>query len=80
MYSIGEIVDRLIIENIKLFNIRERLNKLEPSQEEEAVKLNEQMTTLNRNRNKLIELLDDKIDRVCSGEEKNVILEKVRTV
>lgn len=79
MYSIGEIIDKLIIENIKLFNIRQKLNTFQDN-DEEIIELNRQMTVLNNNRNTLISILDLKIDSVVSGKEKNVILEKVRTI
>lgn len=78
MYSIGELIDKLVVENLKLYFIREQLNK--SIDHEEIAIFNEKMSALNSNRNKLIELIDEKIDKVVSGSEKNVILTKVRTI
>ena len=49
MYSIGDMVDKLVIENIKIFSIRENLHN-ENLSDEEYVKLNNKMMVLNENR------------------------------
>lgn len=77
MLSIGDLVDKLVIENIKIFNIREKLHN-NPSDEEE-VKLNEIMMKLVSNRDIISNALDNKVTRVVSKEEKNVILQKIKT-
>ena len=80
MYSIGDIIDKLVIENIKIFKIREQLHEMEEDKnDEEYVDLYNKMNTLNQNRSILMNLLDDKVERVVSGEEKNILLKFVRT-
>jgi len=78
MYSIGDLIDKLIIENIKIFSIRENLHS-EDLSDEEYVELNNKMITLNENRGTIANLLDEKVDRVTSGEEKNTILKRIKT-
>lgn len=78
MLSIGDIIDKLVIENIKIFTIRDRLHS-EGLTDEEHVKLFNRMNGINKNRALLMSALDDKIDRVLSGEEKNVVLRMFRT-
>jgi hypothetical protein len=75
MLSIAEIVDKLVIENIKLFTIREKLSSSPP----DADVLNEQMMALNSNRSILVAELDRKIEAVLNGDEPNRILKRVRT-
>jgi len=77
MLSIGELVDKLIIENIKIYNIRENLHN-NKHDDEEYVNLNNNMNILNKNRNILITLLDDKIDNVINKKEKNIILQNFK--
>ena len=78
MYSIGDLIDKLVIENIKLFSIREKLHK-ENLSDEEYVDLNDKMMTLNINRGIISKLLNEKVDRVVRGEEKNSILKSIKT-
>ena len=76
LLSVGEIIDKLIIENIKIFNLREQLNK--STDESEIIQLNEKMLTLNENRSILIVALDNKLNHVIAG-GKNGILKRIRT-
>jgi len=77
MLSIGDLIDKLVIENIKIFNVRERLHgKLT---DEEKVHLNNMMITLNENRGIIANALDEKVSNVISGKEKNVVLKKIKT-
>lgn len=78
MYSIGDLVDKLVIENIKIFNIRQRLREKDLS-DEEYVELNNKMIALNENRSVLSDLLDTKVERVVTGQEKNVLVKNVKT-
>ena len=78
MYSIGDLVDKLVIENIKIFNIRQKLREHDLS-DEEYVELNNKMMALNENRSVLSDLLDTKVERVVTGQEKNVLVKNVKT-
>jgi hypothetical protein len=78
MYSIGDLIDKLVIENIKIFNLREKIHESDLS-DEIAVNLNNKMIVLNENRGTLSDLLDDKVERVVSKKEKNIILKKLKT-
>ena len=78
MYSIGDLVDKLVIENIKIFNIRQKLHDKELN-DQEYVELNNKMIALNENRSIVAGLLDTKIEKVVSGEEKNVLLKNIKT-
>jgi hypothetical protein len=77
MYSIGELIDRLVIENIKIFFMRQKIK--ENLSDEEHVKLFNKMNALNKNRATITNLLDEKIDKVVSKKEKNRILEIIKT-
>jgi hypothetical protein len=78
MNSIGDLIDKLVIENIKIFTVREKLHNKDIS-EEEYVKLTNNMITLNENRGIISNYLDEKIDKVVSGQEKNLVLKKIKT-
>ena len=78
MYSIGDLVDKLVIENIKIFNIRQKLHDKDLN-DQEYVELNNKMIALNENRSIVAGLLDEKIEKVISGEEKNVLLKNIKT-
>ena len=78
MYSIGDLIDKLVIENIKIFSIRDKLHEGELS-DKEYVEMNNKMMLLNENRSVVSSLLDQKIERVVSGEEKNCIFKNIKT-
>jgi hypothetical protein len=80
LFSIGDIIDRIIIENIKIFTIREKLhnNNIKKSDKEYVILFNK-MSDITKNRNILVTFLDKKIDGVLSGNEKNVIFQMVKT-
>ena len=78
MYSIGDLVDKLVIENLKIFTVRDQLHSEELS-DKEYVELNNKMNILNQNRSTLANLLDDKVEKVVSKKEKNVLLKIVKT-
>lgn len=78
MISIGEMIDRLTIENIKIFKIREELHNLDDN-EAKYTELFNKMNMLNENRSIISNHLDEKIDNVVSGKEKNSLLKNVKT-
>ena len=78
MYSIGDIIDKLVIENIKIFSIREKLHS-ETLSNEEYVLLNNKMMILNENRGTIASLLDEKVENVISRKEPNRILKTIKT-
>jgi len=78
MYSIGDMIDKLVIENIKIFSIREKLHS-DTLSDEEYVQLNNKMMILNENRGTISSLLDEKVENVVSGKEPNRILKAVKT-
>jgi hypothetical protein len=78
MLSIGDFVDKLCIESIKIFNIREKIH--DPNTpDEEKISLTETMITLNENRGIIMNYLDDKINNVVNNGEPNVVLKKIKT-
>lgn len=79
LHSIGELVDRLVIENIKIFNVRQQLHAADLSDDNYNALYNKMMV-LNNNRNLIGATLDDKIGNVVKGKEKNVVLKTVRTI
>ena len=78
MLSIGDLIDKLVIENIKIFTLREKLHS-DDLTDEEFTKLNNKMMVLNENRGTIADYLDEKVNSVVSGKEKNVILKKIKT-
>jgi len=78
LYSIGDLVDKLSVENLKIFRVREQLHSKDLS-DEEYVELNNKMNILNQNRSTLSNLLDDKVEKVISKKEKNSVLKMVKT-
>tara|TARA_Y100000310_G_scaffold316153_1_gene367560 strand:- start:1552 stop:1806 length:255 start_codon:yes stop_codon:yes gene_type:complete len=78
MLSIAELIDKLIIENQKIFFTRQKLHS-EDLTDEEYVENNNIMNSLNKNRATLCNLLDEKVDKVIAGKEKNSILKVIKT-
>ena len=78
MYSIAELIDKLVIENMKIFSIRERLHSKTLS-DEEYVALNNKMMTLNENRGIISTFLDEKIEKVIQKKEINRVLKTIKT-
>jgi thermostable 8-oxoguanine DNA glycosylase len=77
--SIGELIDKLIIENVKIANIREKLNRTpEHLVDQEYVELENKMQVLNENRGIIIGFLDQKIEAVKRGEP-NKHLKHIKT-
>jgi hypothetical protein len=78
MLSIGDMVDKLCIESIKIFNIREKIHD-QKTTDEEKITLTETMIALNENRGIIMNYLDDKINNVINNGEPNVVLKKIKT-
>ena len=70
-------IDKLVIENIKIFTLRDKIH--DSSDEEEIVKLTEKMMVCNENRGIIANYLDDKVNNVVDGREANVVLKKIKT-
>jgi len=77
LLSIGELLDKLIIENIKIFNLRDQLHKAENN--EDVGLLNEKMMSLVSNRSAIIAFLDQKIENVANKNDINRHLKTIKT-
>lgn len=77
MLSIGDMIDKLVIENIKIFTLRDKIH--DSTDEVEIVKLTEKMMVCNENRGIIANYLDDKVNNVVDGKEANVVLKKIKT-
>ena len=78
MLSIGDLIDKLIIENVKIFTLREKLHT-EKLTDRQHAELYDKIMILNENRGIICNHLDEKVNNVISGKEKNVVLRKIRT-
>ena len=78
MYSIGDIVDKLIIENIKIYELRNKIHSKGIS-DEDYVEFSNKMNTLNKNRSVIMTFLDQKISGVVNLGESNSVLNIVKT-
>jgi hypothetical protein len=67
MYSIGELIDKLVIENIKIFKLRETLHQKDIN-DKEFVDNGIKMNIINENRGIIINFLNKKIEDVANGE------------
>ena len=67
MYSIGELIDKLVIENIKIFKLRETLHQKDIN-DKEFVDNGIKMNAINENRGVIINFLNKKIEDVANGE------------
>ncbi len=57
-YTIGEIIDRLAITNLKMWHLEEQMNDPNVSLDEKG-KISEQIVKLNELRNKCIKAIDE---------------------
>ena len=78
MYSIAELVDKLIIENIKIFRLRESLHN-EKLNDEDFVLNKNKMNVINENRGVIINFLNKKIENVIDKTDKNSYFNDVKT-
>ena len=78
MLSVAELIDKLIIENIKIFRLRESLHEKNIG-DEEYVMSDNKMNLLNENRSIIMGFLDEKIHAVVVNTERNRYLRDVKT-
>jgi hypothetical protein len=78
MLSIGELIEKVVIENIKIFNLRQVLHDKKLTKQE-YVDINDKMMTLNDNKSVITKELDRKLDAVIGKKEKNRILKTIKT-
>jgi hypothetical protein len=78
LYSIAELIDKLIIENIKIFSSREKIHTNTISDEEYVANENK-MNILNENRGIIIRFLDEKLRSVIEGKEENTHVRNIKT-
>jgi len=79
MLSAGEIIDKLIIENIKIAMLKEQINTKSIKKDDlEYVRVYEKMMDLNTNRAIIAKELDSKLERIFKG-EKNSVLKVIKT-
>jgi len=74
LLSVGEIIERIVIENIKIAILKQRIAEGENDPE-----LYRKMMAMNSNRGVLVAELDRKIEAVLNGTEKNRMLSVVKT-
>jgi hypothetical protein len=78
MYSIAELVDKLIIENIKIFRLRESLHT-DKNTDEDFVLNENKMNIINQNRGTIIKFLNEKIEDVIDKQDQNSYFKDVKT-
>lgn len=78
LYSIAELIDKLIIENIKIFSSREKIHT-NTINDEEYVANENKMNILNENRGIIIRFLDEKLRNVIEGKEENTHVRNIKT-
>jgi hypothetical protein len=78
LYSIAELIDKLIIENIKIFTSREKIHDKSVTDDEYVANENK-MNILNENRGIIIKFLDEKIKNVIERKEENTHVRNVKT-
>lgn len=76
MLSVAELIDKLVIEIMKGHYLRQRYHEAEG---EEKAALYGQLMIANSNRSVISEELDRKLERVLKGEERNVIIKRLKT-
>jgi hypothetical protein len=78
MLSIADLIDKLVIENIKIFHLRENLHHND-TDDEAYVEAENKMNLLNENRGIIMDFLDDKVHSVVVDNERNSYLKNVKT-
>jgi hypothetical protein len=78
MLSIADLIDKLVIENIKIFHLRENLHHND-TDDEAYVEAENKMNLLNENRGIIMDFLDDKLHSVVVDNERNSYLKNVKT-
>ena len=85
--SIGELIDKLVIENIKAYNVRQELSEVIAGQKfyekvSRGMKIRElysKLMTYNTNRNILIKTIDEKTAEILDGKP-NKVMKTVRSI
>ena len=78
MLSIADLIEKLIIENIKIFHLREKLH--DKNTDDESYVLSEnKMNLLNENRGIIMDFLNEKVHNVVVNNEQNSFLRNVKT-
>lgn len=77
LYSIGEMIDKLVIENIKIYQMREKMHTAKVD-DNEFTDLSVKIITSNQNRSTIIKFLNAKIEDVLNGEP-NSFINDIRT-
>ena len=75
--SVADLIDKLVIENIKIFRLRDKLHNDDLSIEE-RVEADNNMNVVNQNRGAIQKCLDEKLIAVKHGEP-NRIMKDVKT-
>ena len=75
--SIGELIDRLVIENVKIFDLRDKMGASEG--DTDKWRLYRKMMLCNENRALIADELDKKVARVVDGREQNIFIKRIRT-
>ena len=78
MLSIAALIDKLVIENIKIFHLRENLHD-KNTDDESYVEAENKMNLLNENRGIIMDFLDEKVHGVVVDNERNSYLRNVKT-
>ena len=78
MLSIADLIDKLVIENIKIFHLRENLHHND-TDDEAYVEAENKMNLLNEHRGIIMDFLDDKVHGVVVDNERNSYLKNVKT-
>jgi hypothetical protein len=78
MLSIADLIDKLVIENIKIFHLRENLHD-KNTDDESYVEAENKMNLLNENRGIIMDFLDEKVHSVVVDNERNSYLRNVKT-
>ena len=78
MLSIADLIDKLVIENIKIFHLRENLHD-KNTDDESYVEAENKMNLLNENRGIIMDFLDEKVHGVAVDSERNSYLRNVKT-
>tara|TARA_R100000742_G_C4195312_1_gene26101 strand:+ start:276 stop:542 length:267 start_codon:yes stop_codon:yes gene_type:complete len=78
MLSIADLIDKLVIENIKIFHLRENLHD-KNTDDESYVEAENKMNLLNENRGIIMDFLDEKVHGVVVDNERNSYLRNVKT-
>jgi hypothetical protein len=77
MLSIGELVDKLVVETMKGHYLRDKLHGLK-EEDPEYLDLYQKLMISNDNRGIVSNLLDEKVDKVVMGGQ-NVIVKRFKT-